>query len=69
VAIRVAPPDLDTAARRTGDRICLHVANLSYARSVSAGFTVEGHAITGGRVLEIAPDVLRRTLGEDEPDI
>jgi alpha-L-arabinofuranosidase len=69
VAVRTAPPDLDIAASRTGGRIYLHVANLSHARSVPARLVVGGQAIAGGRVLEIAPDDLRRSVSEDEPDV
>lgn len=69
VAVRTAPPDLDIAASRSGERIFLHVANLSYARSVPARFAVEGRAIAGGRVLAIAPPDLRQAVSQDEPRI
>jgi hypothetical protein len=67
VAIRAAPPELDIGASRTGERIFLHVANLSYGRSVPARFAVHGRAIAGGRVLEIAPADLRQAVSQDEP--
>ena len=69
VAVRAAPADLDIAASRTGERIFLHVANLSYRRSVAARFAVDGRTITGGRVLEIAPPDLRQTVSQDEPHV
>ncbi len=56
VAVKSAPPSLDIAASRTGDKVFLHVANLNYAGSVPASFAVESGAITGGRIYEIAPE-------------
>jgi alpha-L-arabinofuranosidase len=69
VAVGRAPPDLDVAASRAGDRVYLHVANLSYGRSVAARFAVDGRGIAGGRVVEIAPPDLRRAVSQDEPDV
>jgi alpha-L-arabinofuranosidase len=68
VAVTGAPPDLDIAASRSGDRVFLHVANLSHGRSVAARFAVERRGIAGGRVVEIAPPDLRRAVSQDEPD-
>ncbi len=68
VAIRAAPSELDIVASRSGERLFLHVANLSYRRSVPARFAVHGRRIVGGRVLEIAPADLRQAVSEDEPD-
>jgi hypothetical protein len=68
VAIRAAPPELDIVASRRGERLFLHVANLSHGRSVPARFAVDGRRIAGGRVLEIAPGDLRQAVSEDEPD-
>ena len=65
VAVRKAPPELDIAASRAGNRLYLHVANLAYARSVEATFP----GTTGGRVFEIAPQDLRSYVNQDQPDI
>lgn len=64
-----APPDLDIAASRTGDKIFLHVANLRYRGSVQAAFSVAGMRIVSGRVFEIAPEDLRTAVSQDEPDV
>ena len=69
VAVKATPPGLDVAASRAGNRVYLHVANLKYARTVMASFAVEGKAIQGGRVFEIAPEQLRQTVNEDQPNI
>ena len=68
VAVPAAPPDLDIAASRTGDRLFLHVANLAYARPTAATLAVDGRRITAGRVLEIAPTDLRLAANEARPD-
>ena len=68
VAVTAAPPDLDIAASRTGDRLFLHVANLAYARPTAATLAVDGRRITAGRVLEIAPTDLRLAANETRPD-
>jgi gamma-glutamyltranspeptidase len=68
VAVPTAPPDLDIAASRTGDRLFLHVANLAYARPTAATLAVDGHRITAGRVHEIAPTDLRLAANETRPD-
>jgi alpha-N-arabinofuranosidase len=69
VAAGGVPSDLDIAASRTGDRIFLHVANLRYDGAVVATFAVDGQAIAGGRVLEIAPVSLRQAVTQDQPDV
>ena len=69
VAVPAAPPELDIAASRTGDRVFLHVANLRYDRSVEAAFAVDGRSIVGGRVLEIAPEDPRQAVSQDQPDV
>lgn len=69
VSVTAAPPDLDIAASRSGSRLFLHVANLSYGRSIPARLAVDGHGISGGRVLEIAPSDLRQAVSQDEPDV
>jgi alpha-N-arabinofuranosidase len=53
-AVVSAPDDLDVAASRTGDRVFLHVANVSRTRPVAARFEVSGRAIAAGRVFQIA---------------
>ncbi|MES2710288.1 MAG: alpha-L-arabinofuranosidase [Pseudomonadota bacterium] len=68
VAIRGTPTELDVAASRSGDRIFLHVANLSYDAAVEATFVVDGHIIAGGRILEIAPEHPRQAVSQDQPD-
>jgi hypothetical protein len=69
VAVRSSPPDLDIAASRSGNRIFLHVANVSYSRSVRAAFSVEGQRIKGGRVFEIAPGDPREFVGPTQPEV
>jgi len=69
VAVTSAPPDLDIAASRAGDRIYLHVLNLSYSRSVEASFRVTGTRVVGGRVLEIAPEDPRQYVNQDQPGL
>ena len=44
VAVQSAPPDLDIAASRSGNRVFLHVLNKSFGRAVEAGFAVAGDA-------------------------
>jgi alpha-L-arabinofuranosidase len=65
VAVKRAPPGLDIAGSRAGDRLYLHVANLEYARSVDATFP----GTKGGRVLEIAPEDPRTYVNQDQPEI
>jgi hypothetical protein len=69
VTVASAPRDLDVAASRGGDRIFLHVANMSYNRAVSAGFAVEGMVASGGRVLEIAPENPRQEISPLNPKV
>lgn len=69
VAVKSAPSSLDIASSRTGNKIYLHVANLEYRRSVTAGFSVAGTTITSGRVFAVAPDDLRTYVDEDQPEI
>ena len=45
---------LDGVANREGDKFLLHAATMNYSRSVEAALAVEGVALTGERVLEIA---------------
>lgn len=69
VDVKSAPAGLDIAASRTADKLYLHVANLEYRKSVEATFGVEGMAVAGGRVFEIAPEHLRQAVSQDEPDV
>jgi alpha-L-arabinofuranosidase len=69
VEVQSAPSSLDIAASRTEGKLCLHVANLEYKRSVEATFQVPGMNVAGGRVYEIAPDDLRQYVNQDQPDI
>jgi alpha-L-arabinofuranosidase len=64
-----APGELDVAASRTANRVCLHMANTSYDRSLAARVTVRGHRIAGGQLHEIAPADLRASVSELEPEI
>jgi alpha-L-arabinofuranosidase len=50
------PDGLDVAASRRGDMVYLHVVNTRRTRSVNATIRIAGHAIRGGRVLEITAD-------------
>jgi alpha-L-arabinofuranosidase len=68
VAVSGGPADLDVAASRSGDKVFLHVANLSYDAAVEATFAVDGCVISGGRVLEIAPEHPRQAATQDQPD-
>jgi alpha-L-arabinofuranosidase len=69
VAVNACPSDLDIAASRAADRVFLHVANLNYGRPAAATLAVEGNAIAGGRVFEIAPENLRQAVNEDQPKV
>jgi len=69
VAVKSAPADLDIAVSRSGTRLYLHVANLSYRTSCEVTFAVEGMAIAGGAVSEIAPESPRAYVSETEPNV
>jgi alpha-L-arabinofuranosidase len=69
VEVTSAPSGLDIAASRAADKVYLHVANLEYRRSVEATFAVNGMAVAGGRVLEIAPEDLRQYVSQDQPGV
>ena len=69
VAVTGGPSDLDMAASQRGNRIFLHVANLSYDAAAEARFAIDGCAITGGRVLEIAPERPRQAVTQDQPNV
>lgn len=69
VAVKSSPSDLDIAASRSGNRVFLHVANLSYSRGVETAFEVEGMSVTSGRVFEIAPENLRKYVHQYQPDV
>ncbi len=69
VAVKSAPSDLDIAASRSGERVFLHVANLSYNRASEVSLAVDGMAIRGGRVFEIAPESPLVHVSETEPKV
>lgn len=69
IDVATAPAGLDVAASRSAGRIYLHVANLDYRKSVEAAFSARGMVVTGGRVLEIAPEDLRQYVGLDQPEV
>src|SRR5437762_8783667 len=69
VAVKSAPANLDLAASREGNKFFLHVANLNYSGSTEVSFAVEGMQITGGRVLEIAPDNPRQEISPLNPGV
>jgi alpha-L-arabinofuranosidase len=62
VSVKSSPAALDIAASRTGDTFFLHVANLNYGGATEAAFSVKGMVVTGGRVLEIAPENPRQEI-------
>jgi alpha-L-arabinofuranosidase len=56
IKVDAQPDGLDVAASRRGDTVYLHVVNTRRKRSVNAAVRIAGHAIRGGRVLEITAD-------------
>jgi alpha-N-arabinofuranosidase len=69
VAVKSSPSGLDIAASRGPGKVYLHVANLEFQKSVEASFSVDGVAVTGGRVFEIAPSDLRQNVNSDQPNV
>jgi alpha-L-arabinofuranosidase len=69
IAVKTHPSDLDIAASREGDRFYLHVANMNYSSSIEAALAVEGRTVTGGRVLEIAPEDPRQEISPLNLDV
>lgn len=69
VAVKSAPTGLDIAASRTGENVFLHIANMNYARSTEASFAIDGMEVTGGRVLQIAPENPRQEISHRNPDV
>jgi len=69
VAVKSSPADLDICASRTGDKIFLHVANMNYSGSRETSFAVAGMIVTGGRILEIAPENPRQEISPLNPDV
>jgi hypothetical protein len=69
VTVTSTPAGLDIAASRGPGKVYLHVANLEYRRAVEAAFAVQGMVVTGGRVIEIAPENLRQYVNQDQPDV
>jgi alpha-L-arabinofuranosidase len=69
VGVKSAPADLDVTASRTGNRVFLHVLNKNFRRAAEVAFAVQGRAITGGRVIAIAPEDARTAVGLDQPSV
>src|SRR5688572_28582555 len=69
VSVASSPTDLDIAASRSGDKVFLHVANLNYGSATEARFNLKGMVVTGGRVLEIAPENPRQEISPLNPDV
>ncbi len=69
VAVQSALSDLDLAASRAGNKFFIHAANLNYARSTEVSLSVNGFAITGGRVFEISPENPRQEISPLNPDV
>jgi alpha-L-arabinofuranosidase len=69
IAVKSAPSSLDIAASRTGTKLFLHVANMSYGDSISGAFIVDGMNAVSGRVLAIAPENPREYVNQDQPGI
>jgi len=69
IAVKSAPAGLDIAASRAGNRVYLHIANLEYRKTVEASFALEGLAVKGGRVFQIAPGNLREAVSQDQPNV
>jgi hypothetical protein len=63
VAVKSAPPGLDIAASRSGNKLYLHVANVQYSKAVEATLPS-----ASGKVYEIAPEDLRAYVNPDQPD-
>jgi alpha-N-arabinofuranosidase len=69
VALQAAPSHLDIAASRSENVIFLHVGNMNYDNAVDVTFAVKGMFVTGGRVLEIAPENPRQEISPLNPDV
>uniref|UniRef100_Q01ZD8 Alpha-L-arabinofuranosidase-like protein n=1 Tax=Solibacter usitatus (strain Ellin6076) TaxID=234267 RepID=Q01ZD8_SOLUE len=69
VTVKAAPPGLDIAASRAGNKVYLHIANLEYRKTVEARFALEGLAVNSGRVFQIAPGNLREAVNQDQPNV
>lgn len=69
VPVTSTPAGLDIAASRKGNILYLHVLNMNYRQPVKAAFAVDGTAITGGRIFEIAPDDPRTYVNQNQPDV
>jgi hypothetical protein len=67
-AVKTAPLDLDVAATREGDRVCIHVLNSNFLRPVRASLAVEGRRVTEKTVYEIAPEDIRAYVDQTRPD-
>src|SRR5207247_9909951 len=69
VTVKSAPSNLDIAASRTGPRLFLHIANMSYSGATEATFAVNGLGVTGGRVWEISTENPGQEISQLNPDV
>ena len=69
VAVKSAPPSLDSAASRSHSTIFLHVTNMSFSGAVEVSFVVEGVVAPGGRVPEISPKNPRHEISPVGPEV
>ena len=58
-SVNTAPEELDVTASRSGDRLFLHVVNVSRTRAARAALSVTGMRIAAGRAFEIVDDPMR----------
>ena len=69
VAVKAAPPNIDAAASRSGNKLFLHLANRNYSGATELTFAVDGFVATGARVLEITPENPRQEISPLNPDV
>jgi hypothetical protein len=69
ITVKSATSNLDIGTSRGPGTVYLHEANLEYRSAVDATISVEGMTITGGRVIEIAPENLRLSVNPDQPKV
>lgn len=63
------PEELDIAASLDGDNIFLHVLNKSFTHSISAEIQVADYQITGGTVMEMAPENRMQHVDQANPHV
>jgi alpha-N-arabinofuranosidase len=69
VEVTSKPSSLDIAASRAGDKLFLHVANMSFSGGAEATFAVSGLVISGGRVFEISSEDPRQEISPLNPGV